>query len=156
MKLIIIAALDEAGIIGNKGKLPWHISEDLKRFKRLTTGHTVLMGRKTFESIGKPLANRRNVVISGSFTPPVGVEVFPTLDAALHALKQEEKVFVIGGGQLYAQTIGVADELHITYVEGAHEGDVRFPWTRAQVESKFMLVAEESAVGCTFVDYVRK
>ena len=125
MKLILIAAVNAKRVIGVDGRLPWHISDDLKRFKLLTTGHTVLMGRKTFESIGRPLPNRRNAVLSSH--PLSGVETFASLDSALEALKGEEKVFVIGGGQLYAQTLECADELLLTIVENECDGDTFFP-----------------------------
>ena len=90
MKIIIIAALNENRVIGKDGKLPWHISDDLKRFKSLTVGHTVLMGRKTYESIGKPLPNRRNVVItSGQISE---IETYNSIEIALERLKDEEKI----------------------------------------------------------------
>ncbi len=103
MKLIIIAALNKKRVIGHNGKLPWHISEDLKRFKRLTIGHAVLMGRKTFESMGKPLPDRRNVVLSSKKIP--GVETYSTVAAALGALKDQEKIFMIGGGKIFERVL---------------------------------------------------
>ena len=108
MKLIIIAALNGDRVIGVHGKLPWHVSEDLKRFKRLTMGHTVLMGRKTYESMGKPLAQRRNVVLTSREIP--GVETYPTIGDALRALQDQERVFVIGGGELYTQFLDSAHD----------------------------------------------
>jgi dihydrofolate reductase len=125
MKLIIIAALNRKRVIGNKGKLPWHISEDLKRFKRLTVGHAVLMGRKTFESMGKPLSDRRNVVLTSKTIP--GVESYSTIAAALVALKEEEKIFVIGGGKIFEQFLDRVDELHLTLVDIDVDGDTFFP-----------------------------
>lgn len=153
MKLVIIAAMSRNRIIGKDGKLPWHISEDLKRFKRLTTGHTVLMGRKTFESLGKPLSNRRNVVLTSRKIP--GVETYPTLAQALQALENEEKVFVIGGGEIFAQLLDHADELHLTLVDREIDGDTYFPPYEHLIGTRYKLVAREEHVGFVFEDYVR-
>lgn len=153
MKLVIIAALGRNRVIGKDGKLPWHISEDLKRFKCLTTGHTVLMGRKTFESLGKPLPNRRNVVLTSQEIS--GVETYPTLAQALHALEQEEKVFVIGGGEVFAQLLDQADELHLTLVDKDVEGDTYFPPYEHLIGARFKLVSREEHDGFVFEDYVR-
>lgn len=154
MTLALIAGIGKNRVIGKDGKLPWHIPEDLKRFKRLTTGHTVVMGRKTFESIGKPLAHRRNVVITSRPLPDV--ETYPSVDAALEALAGEERVFVIGGAHVYAQTLERADELYLTIVEGDHEGDTFFPAYEHVIETRFRLIRTEKHEGYTFFDYVRK
>lgn len=153
MKLIIIAALSRNRVIGKDGKLPWHISEDLKRFKRLTTGHTVLMGRKTFESLGKPLPHRRNVVLTSHTLPDV--ETYPTLAQALQALEKEEKVFVIGGGEIFAQLIDHADELHLTLVDQEVEGDTFFPPYEHLVGTRYRLVSREVHEGFVFENYVK-
>ncbi len=153
MKLILIAALSPHRVIGRGGTIPWHLSDDLKRFKRLTTGHTVLMGRATYESIGKPLSQRRNVVLTSR--PIDGVETYRSLNDALTNLKDQEKVFVIGGGTLYAQTLGLADELMLTRVEQHVEGDVYFPPFEHLIGSTFILVQRESHPGYTFEDYRR-
>jgi dihydrofolate reductase len=153
MKLILIAALNAKRVIGIDGKLPWHISDDLKRFKKLTTGHTVLMGRKTFESMGKPLPNRRNVVLSSRPVP--GVETYHSLDAALAALKDEEKVFVIGGGHLYAQTLECADELLLTFVDNPISGDTYFPPFETFLLDHFTLINQEQGDGFIYKDYQR-
>jgi dihydrofolate reductase len=153
MKLAIIAAIGKNRVIGKDGKLPWHISEDLKRFKRLTTGHTILMGRKTWESLGRPLTNRRNVVVTSK--PISGVECYPTREAALQALKDQEKVFIIGGAQLYAGTIDKADELYLTFVEQESDGDAYFPPYEDLLKKKFREIAREKHNGFEFVDYIR-
>ncbi len=153
MKLILIAAVTAKRVIGIDGRLPWHISGDLKRFKLLTTGHTVLMGRRTYESIGRPLPNRRNVVLTSGTIP--GIETYASLDAALDALKDEEKVFVIGGGQLYAQSLARADELLLTVVEGDFEGDTFFPPYEEFLSRHFSLSGEERHEGCVFRNYTR-
>lgn len=154
MKLAIIAAIGKNRVIGKDGKLPWHISEDLKRFKRLTTGHTVLMGRKTFESMGKPLSNRRNVVISSMQIP--NIETYSSSDEALATLEDQEKVFIIGGEQIYTQLLGRADELYLTLVDKDVEGDAFFPPFEHLLGTQFSLVSEELHDGYMFVDYCRR
>ena len=150
MKLIIIAAMNTKGVIGAGGKIPWHIPEDVKRFKELTMGHAVLMGRKTYESIGRMLPGRRNIVVTSdsSFTG----EHYPSIGAALAELQQENIVFIIGGGEIFRQTIGLADELLLTMVENAEEGDVFFP----EYEPDFELRSREEHRGYAFLDYIRK
>lgn len=153
MKLIIIAALTKDRVIGKDGQIPWHIPEDLKRFKELTKGHAVLMGRKTYESLGKPLPHRRNVVLtSGEFR---GVETYSSIEQVLQALKDEEKVFVIGGGQVFAQLLELADELHLTIVDQNVEGDSVFPEYGDLVKGSFRLVSSEEHRGYAFVHYER-
>lgn len=153
MKLAIIAAFSKNRVIGKEGRIPWHIAEDLKRVKRLTTGHTILMGRKTYESLGKPLPNRRNVVLtSRSLT---GVETYTTIPEALEALKDQERVFVFGGGEIFAQLLEKADEWYLTLVDQVVEGDTFFPPYEHLIGSKFLLVRKEAHEGFTFLDYVR-
>ena len=154
MKLALIAAIGKNRVIGKNGKLPWHISEDLKRFKRLTTGHVVLMGRKTYESLGKPLPNRRNVVLTSRPIP--GIETYETLAAALEALSKEEKIFVIGGGKVFAQLLGQADELYLTLVDQQVEGDAFFPEYEPLLKAKFRLTDREEREGFVFEDYARR
>ena len=151
MKLIIIAALNKKRVIGKDGRLPWHISEDLKRFKRLTLGHTVLMGRKTYESMGKPLVDRRNVVLTSKNIS--GVETYSSIGTALDALKEEENVFVIGGGEIFGQFLDHADELRLTFVDNDMDGDVLFPSYEHLIGSRFSLVNEEQHDGFVFRDY---
>ena len=153
MKLAIIAAIGKNRVIGKDGKIPWHISEDLKRFKRLTTGHTVLMGRKTWESLGKALPHRRNVVISSRGIP--GMEYYGSVEEALTALKDQERVFVIGGARIYAELLEKADELFLTYVEQDVEGDAYFPAFQEMLTDKFKAINREQHNGYEFVDYVR-
>ena len=153
MKLAIIVAIGKNRVIGKSGKLPWHIPEDLKRFKRLTTGHTVLMGRKTWESLGKPLVNRRNVVITSNPIP--GIECYATIDAALRALQDQERVFVIGGARVYSELFSKADELYLTFVEQTVEGDAYFPAHEEELQHKFRVVSREKQEGYEFVDYIR-
>jgi len=151
VKLIILAALNRRRVIGKDGKLPWHISEDLKRVKRLTTGHALLMGRRTFESLGKPLPNRRNVVLTSKKID--GVETFESIPEAFEALKNEEKVFVFGGGELFGQLLEKADEWHLTLVDQDIEGDTFFPPYEHLIGNVFLLVGREEHEGFTFLDY---
>ena len=128
----IIVAVAENGIIGDKNTLLWHISEDLRRFKALTTGHPVVMGRKTFESLGRPLPNRRHVVISRQELAIDGCEVVHSLDEALALFPSDEEVFIIGGAQIYAEALPIADRFYLTRVGHTYEGDTRFPdWDAA-------------------------
>lgn len=125
--LTLIAAVARNGVIGRDGALPWRLPEDLKRFKRLTVGKTVLMGRKTWDSLGRPLPERANWVLSRdpSFRPE-GASVFAALDQALRAAQGRELV-VIGGAELYRQTLPLATHLELTEVEAEVDGDTRFP-----------------------------
>lgn len=153
MKLIIIAALNKNRVIGKDGKIPWHVSEDLKRFKRLTMGHTVLMGRKTYESMGKPLSGRRNVVLTSRQIP--GIETYPTIADALQALESQEKVFVIGGGEVIAQLIENVDALYLTFVDQDVTGDTFFPPYEYLIGTTYKLINKEEHEGYRFEDYER-
>lgn len=158
MKLIIIAALTASRVIGKDGKMPWHYSEDLKRFKRLTMGQTVLMGRKTYESMGKPLPGRTNVIVTTSkisVPPGADMEIYPSLEEALFELRGREKVFVIGGGMIYAQLIDRADAMHLTMIEQESEGDTFFPEYDHLIGTVYRLVSEEKHKGFSFQDYIR-
>lgn len=128
MILSIIVAAAENNVIGRDNNLIWHLSADLKRFKSLTTGGIVLMGRKTFESIGRPLPNRRNLVISRNPSYQAeGAEVFGSLEEALQVVREEQEVFIIGGGTLYRTLWEQADKLYLTLVHTVAEGDTVIP-----------------------------
>jgi len=124
----LIYAQSQDGVIGIRNDLPWRLPADLKHFKELTTGHTIVMGRRTFESIGRPLPNRRSIVISrnNEFRPD-GVEVVGSLDAALRACAGEYEVFVIGGAELFRAATPIADRVYRTVVHGEIVGDVKLP-----------------------------
>ena len=116
-KISIIAAVDRRMAIGFENKLLFWLPNDLKRFKALTTGNTILMGRKTFESLPKgALPNRRNIVLSSNPTECPGAEVFPSLEAALQSCKEEEHIYIIGGASIYQQALSFADELCLTEI----------------------------------------
>lgn len=128
MIVSLVAAMAENRVIGRNGRLPWHLPDEIKHFKRLTVDHTVIMGRKTYEEVGRPLTNRRNVVISRNpdFRPS-GVTVVPNLNEALALGATEAEVFVIGGGEIYRLALPRADRLHLTVVHASIEGDTYFP-----------------------------
>ena len=160
----IIVAVADNWAIGKDNQLLWHISEDLKFFKRTTLGCPVVMGRRTFESIGRPLPKRTNIVVSRGFDAPEGVLVASSLEQALELAgggSCESDVFVIGGGQIYAQSMDLAQKLYITHVHTVIEdADAFFPaidpqvW---QVESRSELYNdEESGYDYEFVVYSRK
>ena len=158
---VIVAAVARNGVIGRGGVLPWRLRSDLRHFRRLTTGHAVLMGRKTWESLGRPLPDRRNVVVSHdpSFTAP-GAEVYPSLEAARAALEAEPVVFVIGGAQIYRQTLPFADRLVITEVDAEPQGDAFFPeWDRrrfAEVGRQALPLEESDEYPAVVVTYHRR
>lgn len=150
MKIIIIAALADNGVIGAAGKIPWHISDDLKRFKRLTLGYPIIMGRKTHNSLGKPLPGRRNLVLTRGATIP-GVECFASLDAAI-ATCRSEIAFIIGGAEIYRQALPLTDTLMLTHVHRQVAGDAYFPdFDRSQWRE----VAREDHSDYSFVEYQR-
>lgn len=129
-RIALIAAVAQNGVIGREGAMPWRLSSDLRRFRSLTMGKPVIMGRKTYDSIGKPLAGRTNIVITRqSDFPAEGIFVVPDLDAALRlaATGDPDEIMVIGGGEIYAEAIGRADRLYITHVVAAPTGETRFP-----------------------------
>ena len=123
-----IFAASENNVIGQNNQLPWRLSGDLRYFKRLTTGKTVIMGRKTFESMGKPLPNRRNIIISRNFSETDGIEIAESLTEALKLCKEEEEVFVIGGAQLFKTAFEecLIDKIYFTLVHAEIEGDTFF------------------------------
>ncbi len=142
MRLSIIVAMDDQQLIGKDNALPWHLPADLAYFKKATTGKTVLMGRKTHESIGRALPNRRNVVISRNADfQAEGCEVVASIDEALALAKDDEEVMVMGGASFYQQMLPSADRLYITQIEGTFEGDAHFPEFE---RSAFVEVARES------------
>jgi len=130
MRISLIVAMDERRGIGHRGRLPWRLPADLRRFKSLTMGHHLVMGRKTYASIGRPLPGRTMIVLTRKrdYDPP-GCLVVHTLEAALELARQsgDDEVFVIGGGEVFEQALPLADRIYLTRVHAALEADVFFP-----------------------------
>ena len=161
MKVSLVAAVALNGVIGRDGTVPWHLPEDMAFFRKLTTGHAVVMGRKTWESLPdrfRPLPGRRNVVLTRNRDWRVaGAEPVGSLEEALELLEDEEQVFVIGGAEIYEAVLGQADELVLTELDLEIEGDAFFPnWPR----DRFVEVSREPHVAAdgtrfAFVRYER-
>lgn len=157
----LIAAMDEKRIIGNGNKLPtWEAPGDLKRFRSLTEGKVIIMGRKTFDSIGKPLPKRLNLIISRSMESSTGLYVARSLDEAIHQaailgrqFNFGEEIMVIGGAQIYEQVLPIATKLYLTLVRGEHEGDVFFPEFNS---NEWELVHHEDLPTHSYLTYTRK
>lgn len=133
MKISLIVAMAENRVIGIKGQMPWHLSADLKKFKQITLGHPILMGRKTYESIGKPLPGRRNIVISRNPDYKIaGCEVFSDIQTALAGCGESEEIFIIGGAAFYEAMLPKADFLYLTEIHQTFDGDTYFPEINAQ------------------------
>jgi dihydrofolate reductase len=128
MKLALVVAMDKNRVIGIDGGLPWHLSSDLKYFRDITMGKPIIMGRKTHESIGRPLPGRRNIVVTRNpdFEAP-GCDVVTSLGAALELVEDVEEVMMVGGASLYLDTLPVADHIYMTEVHAEVEGDTWFP-----------------------------
>ena len=159
-RLVLLAAVADNGVIGREGTLPWHLPDDLKRFKALTLGKPVLMGRRTAESIGRPLPGRRNLVLTSQAASPVeGMEAVASLDEALARCAQSGEVCVIGGAGLYGLTLPRADALELTWVHATVAGDVHFPaFDRAawrEVSRSEHAADERHAWPLSFVRYER-
>jgi dihydrofolate reductase len=161
-ELVLIAAVaEENRVIGQDKDLPWHIPEDLQHFKKLTTGHPLLMGRRTFESVvhqfGGPLPDRRMVVLTsqGPFDEYPEVETYGSIDAAMDALADAETVFIGGGEAIYRQFLPKADRLELTLVEGSYEGDTYFPPFEHLIGDTFEETAVDERDGFRFATYER-
>jgi len=157
-----IVAMDEGRIIGKDGALPWHLPEDLAHFKSRTAGHFVIMGRKTWQSLPpkfRPLPGRTNIVVSrnpAAVALPEGVFCATSIDEAVgyaeNCAQPEQKIWLIGGVELYAAALPICDELHLTLVDGHHDGDARFPI----FEDSFEEVSSARGERCVFKVYRRK
>lgn len=130
MKISIVVAVSENNVIGKQGQIPWYSSEDLKHFKSLTTGHHILMGRKTHESIGRPLPDRTNLILTKDEKfKPEGCFVFEELGEAIRfaSERKEEELFIVGGEQIYKLTLPMAERIYLTQVKRVFDGDAHFP-----------------------------
>ena len=140
-ELTIIAAVSINNVIGNKNKLIWNLPNDLKRFKKLTIGHSIIMGRKTFDSLTNPLPDRDNIVITRStnYSNP-GIKVCSSIEEAMSLTKTDTQPFIIGGGEIYSQTINMVDKIELTRVHQKFDGDAYFPEIPLDI---FELINEE-------------
>ena len=164
MKISIIVAKAKNNVIGKNNQLAWHLPADLHHFKSTTTGHHVIMGRKTFESMGKPLPNRTSLVITRNknYSVPDGHHVVHSLDAALEICrsKELEQVFILGGAEIFEMALPIADELIITEVNASPEGDTFFPavdygqWEKVSEEN--VSKDEKNKYDLSFLTYKRK
>lgn len=162
-EIVIVAAVAEKDrLIGDGKDLPWHLPEDLRHFKRLTLGHPLVMGRKTFESLlhqfGGPLPGRENVVLTRS---PVhvdhpGIHVYSSLEDAFEAFADAEQISIGGGAAIYEQTLPIADRLELTLVEGDYEGDTFFPPYEHLLGKTFELQSRDDHDGFRFETWVRR
>lgn len=165
MRISIIVAVAENGIIGREGALPWRLSDDLRRFKQLTMGHTIIMGRRTWESIGRALPGRRTVVVSRRADFRTNVDGVATTTNLGHALEiaaatGDEETFITGGAELYRESLGRANRLYLTRVCATVEGDTLFPdieWKNWQlVESEDHEANEKNEYAYRFETYDRR
>jgi dihydrofolate reductase len=159
--IIIIAAVAENNALGKDNDLLWHLPKDFKRFKEITSGHHIVMGRKTFESFPKPLPNRTHVIISRQKNfEPEGCIVVENLEKAIAVCPQNENLFIIGGGEIYTQSISLADQLDITRVHHSFEADVYFPEIDSEIweltSETFNPKDEKHLFDYTFQKYTRK
>lgn len=155
MTLAAIVAHDPQLVIGKEGTLPWHYSEDLKYFKKVTMGHPIIMGRKVFEGIDeKPLPGRENIVLSRSKNYD-HVSTFSSFEDALEHAKDEEIVFLIGGGEIYKQFLFRVDKLYVTEIHQKYEGDTYFPEYRDKIGTVWKEIKREDKTDLSFVVYER-
>ena len=162
MTISIIAAIAKNNAIGKDNDLIWHISEDLKRFKKLTSGHTIIMGRKTYESLPfKPLPNRKNIILSGKtdlkFERAI---VANSIEDALKECESEDEIFICGGATVYKKFIDIADKMYLTEINQEFDGDTFFPdynqdnWKIKLQSEKY--TDEKSNIEYKFIDYIRQ
>ena len=166
--LAIIAAIAENGVIGRGNRMPWHVPSDLRRFRSLTIGKPLLMGRKTYQSIGRPLPGRETIVVTSErdFAAPPGVSVAHDLESGVALARARAvamgagEVIVAGGARLYEYLIDRADKLYVTFVDLAPEGDVRFPavdWSLWREESRMRPAPDaRDEASVTFVEFRRR
>jgi dihydrofolate reductase len=161
MNLEIVVAIDEKGGIGKDNQLLWHLPADLKHFKNITSGHPIIMGRKTYDSIGKPLPNRRNIVISRQQDLRIeGTEVVNSLEDAIQLVAKDEKAFIIGGAQIFSDAMHLGDILHLTKVHHSFEADTFFPEIKSaewqEIEREDYLADEKNPYNYSFITLKRR
>ena len=155
----LVAAMAKDRVIGKDNQMPWHLPADLKHFKSVTLGKPIIMGRKTFESIGRALPGRQNIVISrNSDYQAENCDMAESFEAALSLTENADEVMVIGGGFLYAKTLDIADKLYLTFIDLEIEGDTQFPdyshLNLTEVGRERLFADEKNPHACEFVDYL--
>ena len=160
-ELTIIAAASTNNVIGFNNKLIWNIPNDLKRFKELTLGHSVIMGRKTFESLPNPLPKRRNIIVTKNKDySRNGIEVTSNIEDAIDLCKSDSQPFIIGGGEIYSQTIEIVDKIELTRVFGNYKGDAFFPNIPINefklVNEKVNYLDNDIKLKYSFLTYIKK
>ena len=155
LKVTLIAAIDENRVLGKDNQLIWHLPEDLKRFKNLTSGHAIIMGRKTFESLPNALPNRQNIVVTRNHNySKEGITVCHSMEAAIESAGEDKQPFIIGGGQIYEQGLKFASIIELTKIHAQFEGDVFFPkinfkkWTEVKRQ-----IIEHTDFDYSFITY---
>lgn len=167
VQISLVVAVAENGIIGSLGDMPWQLSTDLKRFKEVTLGKPMIMGRKTFEAIGRPLPGRTSIIVTRDKTwqsegvvPVQNIESAILLATEVAQSSGQTEICVVGGGEIYKQTIGQADILHFTRVHASPEGDTKFPDISLQdwdeIDTKHVEAGERDSVATTYYHYRRK
>lgn len=154
LALAIIVAMDRHRLIGDHERIPWHLPEELQLFRSLTEGSSLIMGRKTFESIGRPLENRYNLVLSRTLPARQGIVVCRDLSRALAEVwRLERPVYFIGGSTVYQKVLAIVDQLHVSWIEGDFSGDCYFP----EIDfGEWQPVGEQHGKGFRYVHYLRK
>ncbi|HJV66075.1 MAG TPA: dihydrofolate reductase [Geomonas sp.] len=153
MIISLIAAMSEERVIGRDGKLPWQIPADLTRFKTITIGHTVLMGRKTFQSIGHPLPGRRNIVLSRTVKQIEGCEIARSLQEGISAAEGEEELFICGGQEIFREALPFCQRIYLTIVHASFQGDVYFPQIPEQFQETYIEERPELTPPLSFLVY---
>lgn len=156
MRISIIAAMAKNRVIGCRNALPWNLPEDLRHFRNLTMGHHILMGRKTYESIGKPLPGRTSVVISGNADFPGAIRAFSIENALEFCSGRDDEVFFVGGGDIYRQAMPLADRIYLTEIMQDFEGDAHFPEIDPSLWQEVSRDAQRSDFEYHFVIYERR
>jgi dihydrofolate reductase len=159
--ITIIAAIAQNNALGKDNQLIWHLPADLKRFKKITSGHHIIMGRKTFESLGKPLPNRTNIIITRNKNyKQNGCVIVHSLNEAINAAKNDENPYILGGAEIYEQAIKIVDKLDLTFVHHAFDADAFFPkidlniWEETSIEN--FNADEKNKYNYSFVTFLRK
>ena len=154
MSINIISGMTKNHVIGKENKLPWHIPEDLQNFKKITAGNVIVMGRKTYESIGKPLPNRVNIVISRDMPPTQGLVICRNVPEAVEeAKKYNKEVFIVGGATIYEQALPFTDKMYLSHIKKEYDGDAYFPEFN---EADWNIIKREDHAEFELVVYERK